>query len=159
MKRILFLGQAPARPSSKHDIPGTYLHKWLQGKGFTDQDILNYCHFYALIAEFPGATKHGHLTPKRAQIELHRPILIKAIQDIHPEIIVPVGRMAINELLQKDAPLEERVGAKFEVDPFNSLRKRILCIPLSHPSGRSIWNQTHKIHVQQALELLRKAVF
>ena len=155
MKQIFFLGQAPARPSSKHEIPGTYLHKWLSGIGFADEYILNNCHFYALMAEFPGTTKNGHLTPTNTQIALHRPVLIKAIQSIQPDVIVPVGKMAISELLQKNVALNEVIGTKFQVNPFNTLGEDIPCIPLSHPSGRSAWNHTHKVQVQKALDLLR----
>lgn len=157
MKQIFFLGQAPARPTSKHEIPGTYLHRWLRGIGFTDEEILNSCHFYALMDEFPGATKGGHLAPTKQQIEHHRPVLIKTLQSIQPEIIVPVGKLAISEVLQKKATLDEVTGTSLQLNPFNALEKPILCIPFSHPSGRSAWNHTHKEKVTQALKLLRQA--
>lgn len=155
MKRIFFLGQAPARPSTKHEIPGTYLHKWLHDIGFSDEEITNNCHFYALMGEFPGATKSGHLAPTLAQIELHRPALVEAIQIIQPEIIVPVGKMAISEVLQINASLADVIGEEFQVNPFGALAISIPCIPLSHPSGRSAWNHMHKSQVQKALNLLR----
>lgn len=158
MKQIFFLGQAPARPSSKHEIPGTYLHKWLREIGLTDKDILSNCHFYALAAEFPGSTKNGHLAPTKVQIEHHRPILAKALQAIQPDIIVPVGKMAISEVLgQKNAPLDMLVGISLKINPFNALANDILCIPLPHPSGRSAWNHTHKAQVQKSLDLLQRA--
>lgn len=157
MKQIFFLGQAPAKPSSKHEVPGTYLYKWLHSIGFTDEEIIKNCHFYALMAEFPGATKNGHLAPTSAQIELHRPTLIGAIQTIQPEIIVPVGKLAISEVLQKKATLNELVGTSLQLNPFDALGKNTLCIPFSHPSGRSAWNHIHKPQVQQALHLLRSA--
>lgn len=157
MKQIFFLGQAPARPSSKHEIPGTYLHKWLHEIGFTDDDILNNCHFYALTDEFPGAIKGGHLTPTPAKVKLHRPVLIKALQNSKPNIIVPVGKLAISEVLQQKTSLDEVIGRTFQVNPFEALQKSIPCIPLSHPSGRSAWNHTHKPQVQQALKLLHDA--
>ncbi len=155
MKQIFFLGQAPARPSSKHEIPGTYLHKWLREINFTDQDILNNCHFYALMAEFPGATKNGHLAPTLIQIEHHRPVLIEAIKIIQPDIIVPVGKLAINEILQRKVSLDEVVGKEFRVNPFEAMPENITCIPFSHPSGRSTWNHMHKPQVQKALSLLQ----
>jgi uracil-DNA glycosylase len=155
MKQIFFLGQAPARPSSKHEVPGTYLHKWLRSIEFSDEEILKNCHFYALTADFPGATKGGHLEPTRAHIELHRPALIEAIQTIQPDVIVPVGKMAISEILHQQTSLDEVVGKTFQINPFDALPKSILCIPLSHPSGRSAWNHTHKSQVQQALKVLR----
>ena len=157
MKRIFFLGQAPAKPSSKHAVPGTYLHAWLHGIGFSDAEIINNCHFYALIDEFPGATKSGHLAPTRTQIELHRPALVGALQTIQPEILVPVGKMAISEVLQINASLSDVIGKEFQINPFEALPEPIPCIPLSHPSGRSAWNHTHKSQVLKALGLLQGA--
>lgn len=157
MNRIVFIGQAPARPTSKHDIPGTYLHAWLHAIGFSDEALQNNCFFYALTDNFPGATKSGHLAPTKQQIETHRPVLIKALQAIQPEIIVPVGKMAITEVLQrKEVTLNDTIGQKYTINPFQALQKPITCIPFSHPSGRSAWNHTHKAHVQKALQLLKQ---
>ncbi len=156
MKKIFFLGQAPAKPSSKHDIPGTYLHTWLHSIGFTEEQITNDCLFYALTDTFPGASKHGHFAPTKEQIELHRPVLRKVLASAQPDVIVPVGKMAIAEIFQDTSTsLEETVGKTFYVNPFQALEHEIACIPLSHPSGRSAWNHTHKDHVRQALQLLK----
>lgn len=155
MKKIFFLGQAPARPASSHEIPGTYLYPWLSSIGFTDTEIEKYCHFHALTDSFPGASKSGHLAPTNDQMERHRPALIKALQDLQPELIVPVGKMAISEILRrKDITLSDVVGRQFSVNPFGCLNDEIVCVPLSHPSGRSAWNYLHKDEVQEALQLL-----
>lgn len=109
------------------------------------------------MADFPGATKSGHLAPTSTQVKLHRPTLTRAIQTIQPEIIVPVGKMAIGEILQKNTSLNDIVGKELQINPFEALAQPISCIPLSHPSGRSAWNHTHKPQVQQALHLLHDA--
>lgn len=159
MKTLLFLGQAPARPSSKHDIPGTYLHAWLHSIGLSNEEILDHCHFYALTDVFPGASKSGHLPPTKAQISQHLPVLQSAIRKISPDIIVPVGKMAIAEITQeKNATLDKYIGTKFTINPFKALPHEITCIPLSHPSGRSVWTQTHKDLVMHALNLLQEEV-
>lgn len=156
MKTILFIGQAPARPSSKHEIPGSYLHKWLHSIGINDEKITNYCHFYALTDTFPGATKAGHTPPTKEQIAAYQPTLEEAIRSLNPDIIVPVGKMAIHTITnKKDVLLEETIGQVFTINPFNVLENPIVCISLSHPSGRSSWNHTHKELVEQALQLLK----
>ncbi len=158
MKKVLFLGQAPAKPASKHDIPGTYLHKWLHSISFTDEMIRENCHFYALTDVFPGSSRSGHLPPTKEMVAAHRPALQKVITSIQPDIIVPVGKMAISELLdRKIVSLEETIGSSFKINPFNALDHTVSCIPFSHPSGRSAWNHTHKDHVTQALELLKQS--
>ncbi len=156
MKKVFFLGQAPARPLSKHDIPGTYLHAWLRSIGYGDTDIKERCYFYALIDTFPGASKSGHLPPTPAQIAAHRPILQATLRQVQPDIIVPVGKMAISEIFgQKDTALTDVVGKQFSINPFDSLDHPIICIPFSHPSGRSIWNHLHKDLVAESLQNLQ----
>lgn len=156
MKRILFIGQAPARPLSKHEVAGTYLNAWLSSIGMTDADIRHYCHFHALIGAFPGADKTGHLVPTKDQIRAYRPTLEKTIKDVRPELIVPVGKLAIHEILgNKTAALTDIIGRQFSINPFDCLNDEIVCIPLPHPSGRSAWNYLHKDKVQEALRLLQ----
>lgn len=158
MKTILFIGQAPARPSSKHEVPGTYLHAWLYSIGFSNDDILKHCHFYALTNIFPGSTRNGHLPPTAAQIALHKPVLLQTISHIKPHVIIPVGKMAISEVLNtKTIKLEEVIGKEFLTKPFGIGSHSILCIPFSHPSGRNAWNHTHKPLVQKSLQLLQQS--
>lgn len=158
MKTILFIGQAPARPASKHEIPGTYLHTWLHAIGISDNDIKQHCHFYALTDAFPGSTKNGHLPPTAAQIALHKPTLLQALGKLKPDILVPVGKMAIGEVMNMHpTKLEETVGQQFQITPFGIGSKTILCIPLSHPSGRNAWNHMHKPLVQRSLQLLQQS--
>ena len=154
MKTIFFLGQAPARPDSKHEIAGTYLYPWLSSIGMTDDEIAKYCHFYALVDAFPGAGKNGHLAPTKEQIAQFRPTLVKTLQSIQPDLIVPVGKLAIGEVLQRTVSLSDVVGKQFSVNPFGCLQDEIVCVPLSHPSGRSAWNYLHKVQVEDALRLL-----
>ncbi len=157
MKKVFFLGQAPAKPSSKHAVPGTYLHSWLRQIGLNDSDIREHCSFYALVEAFPGSTKHGHLVPQSLQVLAHRPFLIKTLRHINPEIIVPVGKLAISELLeQKHIALDEIIGNKVSLNPLNALGHDIICIPFSHPSGRSTWNARHPEKVQAMLALLKR---
>ena len=142
MKKIFFIGQAPARPESKHEVAGTYLYSWLSSIGFTDDEIKKYCHFYALVGAFPGADEKGHLAPTKEQIARFRPTLVKTLQNVQPDLIVPVGKLAISEVLQRNISLSDVVGKQFSVNPFGCLQDEIVCIPLSHPSGRSAWNDS-----------------
>ena len=158
MKKIVFIGQAPARPSSKHEVPGTYLYAWLQKIGLSEEQISQNCYFYALIDHFPGSTQHGHAAPSSAQIAEHLPSLRASIVSVQPDIIVPVGKQAIEAILGAEgSKLVDIVGNRYEVDPLRALGRTITCIPLSHPSGRSTWNAVHKKQVADALSLLKGA--
>ena len=159
MKKIVFIGQAPARPSSKHEVPGTYLHSWLQQIGLSDCQIIENCYFYALIDYFPGTAQHGHAAPTTAQISAYRSTLESNIFSVQPDIVVPVGKQAIEEVLSlKNSKLIDIIGNKYEIDPFGILGRPIICIPLSHPSGRSTWNALHKNQISDALAALKATV-
>jgi uracil-DNA glycosylase len=156
MKRVVFIGQAPARPTSKHGVAGTYLRPWLYELGLDEQTIVRHCRFYALIDSFPGSDTHGHLRPTPEQIVRHRPLLLNLIKEFMPDIIVPVGAMAIKEVLPNVAGgLQNTVGHTYYVDLFGGFGKEILVIPLPHPSGRSVWINTNRDKVAKALLLLK----
>lgn len=159
MKRVIFIGQAPARPTSKHSVAGTYLRPWLYELGLDEQAIMQNCQFYALIGSFPGSGTHGHLRPTPEQIERYRPLLISRVKEFKPDIIVPVGAMAIKEVLPNVAGgLQDIVGYTYYADPFDSLGKEMLVIPLPHPSGRSVWIATNRDKVASALLLLKNNI-
>jgi len=159
MKKILFIGQAPARPASKHDIPGKYLHAWLEKIGINSEAIETSCYFYALTDTFPGSSRHGHNIPTPEQIAAHLPILRRDIAAIQPDIIVPVGKMAIVHILApRSDKLIDCIGTKSFIDPLGVLGHPIPCIPLSHPSGRSSWNALHPELVAAGLALLQQEV-
>lgn len=160
MKKVFFLGQAPARPSSKHEVVGTYLHPWLTTRiGLCENDIKDYCYFYALVDIFPGSHDRGHMAPLPEQILAHRSVLKRALSHIQPNIIVPVGKMALVEVLgDKNIKLSDYVGTSLKLDPFDALGHTIISIPISHPSGRSTWNALNAEKITPALTLLRKAV-
>lgn len=157
MKRAFFIGQAPARPGSKHEVAGVYLRAWLYGIGLTEEAIQSTCRFDALAAQFPGHTKAGHLAPTPADIQAHRPQLIAALREWQPDIVVPVGKMAIHTLIgQSQQPLTEIIGKRYTINPLDALTAPVACIPIPHPSGRSVWNVQHPTLIARALTLLQQ---
>lgn len=155
-KRIVFIGQAPARPDSKHGVAGTYVRPWLYGLELDDQTITRQCRFYALIGSFPGSNKQGHLRPTPEQISEHRPVLIDLLKNFEPDILVPVGAMAIAEVLPEAiGGLGNIIGNVYKTDPFGSLGHEVTIIPWPHPSGRSTWLSTHPDEVAKAQALLK----
>ena len=158
-KRIVFIGQAPAKPGSKHDVAGTYVRPWLYHIGLDEQTIIQQCRFYALIGTFPGSSQQGHLRPTPQQVLEHRPILIALLQDFQPDILVPVGAMAIAEILPKTTgTLQDIIGTTYRADPFGCLGHEITIIPWPHPSGRSTWLSTRPDKVATALALLKMSL-
>ena len=120
--------------------------------------IANSCLSYALTDVFPGSTKNGHAAPSKDAIAAHLPILRQAIKETQPIIVVPVGQMSIRYIIGSDEKLIDVVGKTYMIDPLESLGRQIACIPLPHPSGRSVWNSTHNELVLQALDLLKTEI-
>lgn len=158
MRKIVFIGQAPARPGSKHEVAGTYLHAWLRRIGFSDEQITRHCVFLALIDNFPGMNGRSHAVPSPRAIAAYRPVLLAKLQEIQPDILVPVGKLAIAEIMNTtDAKLTEVIGKQFTSNTFDVLQKDVSIIPLPHPSGRSTWTNQHPELVNRALHIIKDA--
>jgi uracil-DNA glycosylase len=56
---------------------------------------------------------------------------------LHPELVLPVGKLAITQFLG-ERPLAETIGHTFRVDYRGHA---VDCIPLPHPSGASPWHR------------------
>jgi uracil-DNA glycosylase len=137
-------------------MPGAYVRPWLYRIGLDEAVITDNFRFYALMASFPGSNETGHLRPTAEQIQEHRPVLIQLLRDFQPDIVVPVGAMAIKEVLPAvKGTLSDAVGNVYKADPFASLGRDIVIVPWAHPSGRSTWVATHGERVEASLEQLR----
>ena len=69
--------------------------------------------------------------PSRAMLATCRPHLSREFELLRPEIVVPIGRLAIRELLGIGR-LSEAVGETFRYDG-------VVYVPLPHPPGASTW--------------------
>lgn len=160
-KKILVIGQAP--PEHIQEIPfgKTRLFKWLGEVGLDQQEALITIEFAALIGHFPGKGKKGHLAPSQTEICRYRPELIKILQKTDPKVIVPVGLLAIREVLNnKDALMTNSVGRSFSIAPLGLSGKKLKIVPLPHPSGASAWVYMgeNSILLKNALSELRNAI-
>jgi uracil-DNA glycosylase len=70
---------------------------------------------------------------------------------VQPKVVLAVGGLAIETLLNQKLRLVEAVGCVFEVDGR-------WVLPLPHPSGASLWpnRPENQAKIQQALLLLRE---
>jgi uracil-DNA glycosylase len=77
--------------------------------------------------------------------------LIREIRLFRPDLILPVGRAAIDSILG-ETKLADVVGKKFRRPVFGHL---CVVIPLPHPSGASPWVYRNPRLHEKALALLR----
>ena len=132
-RRAYILGQAPGILEGEERRPwrgraGQTLRRWLE----LDEDVF-YATFYCASVTrcYPGKdAKRGDRTPTRREQELCAPWREWELRLIRPELIVPVGRLAIKRLLGFDDLA--CVGASFPCHD-------TVAVPLPHPSGASAW--------------------
>ncbi len=148
--RIMLVGQAPGITEVTTRLPftgpaGRRLEGWFAEAGISRDEI----YFAALARCFPGKAKGGgDKVPSRAMISNCRPHLRAEFEMLRPRLVIPVGGLAIKELLGV-GQLVEAVGLSFEKDG-------VVYVPLPHPSGASTWLNAaeNKERLRAALAML-----
>ena len=148
--RIMIVGQAPGITEIQALRPfnaasGRRLFQWLGRAGFDEADFRDMQYISSVTKCYPGKMPNGRgdRRPSREEIELCRSYLDRTMAIIRPELIIPVGGLAIEALLGK-VKLEDIVGKVWQRPaPWDETRSVIL-VPLPHPSGASAWTNTPK---------------
>jgi uracil-DNA glycosylase len=155
-QRSLLVGQAPGSVEVGIGLPfagaaGRTLRRWLAPLGITDHEsFLAWFAVAAVLKCYPGRAPSGRgdRVPTRAERERCRPWTDAALRLVDPVLVVPVGRLAIDDWLGP-RPLSEIVGQRFAVDGRT-------VVPLPHPSGASAWTNdpANRLLVERAVELI-----
>ena len=158
--RWMLVGQAPGRKEAALGRPfagaaGRRLFQWLSEAGFEEQQFRSFCYVTAMMKCFPGNGVRGDLKPSRQQVINCAPWLEQELALVRPDVLMPVGQLAIERFLGK-ARLEELVGRRF----CRLIAGRaVTVIPLPHPSGASAWTNApeNRVLIQRAIRLVRGA--
>lgn len=149
---MLLVGQAPGSTEVTTRLPftgpaGKRLMGWFERAGLSREEV----YLSALCRCFPGKAKGGgDLAPSRAMMQNCRPHLLRELELLRPEVVAPVGGLAIKELLGITR-LSEAVGKTIR-------RDGIVYVPLPHPSGTSTWLNApeNKERLDRALAMLKE---
>jgi len=162
MKKVLIIGQAmPKPPYPKQPFGRTKLYIWLSSINITQDIIDNSFEFGALVSYFPGSKNGSHLVPTKQMIKDDMPQLKRQCNTFKPDILIPVGKLAIQYALQiEKISLKDCIGRKYFRKPFGLYNSEISIIPLPHPSGASSWfyNEENKKLLNKALEVLKDSI-
>ncbi len=152
--RLMVIGQAPGRVEVGEThrpfsgSAGKRLFRWLQQAGWEEETFRTCFYMTSITKCFPGPHKSGRgdRAPSRREQQMCEPWLIAELTLVDPEVVIPVGRMAIERFFGRGRRLHEIIGGRYHVDG------RIL-IPLPHPSGASSWIQkpAHRALIQRAI--------
>ncbi len=163
-KTVFVVGQAmPKPPYPPRPFGRTKLYSWFAQARIPESYIKANFHFGALVSFYPGSRNGNHIVPDHATITRERPQLIRKLNKINPDIILPVGKLAITYALSTSPDcrsLTDCVGRSFVQRPFGWGDSDKLIIPLPHPSGASTWfyTDTNKQLLEQALQILRASL-
>jgi uracil-DNA glycosylase len=151
--RMMVLGQAPGITEKEAGRPfnagsGTRLFKWLKGAGIEEDWFRTTQYMTSITKCYPGRTKSGSgdRVPSKDEQLLCRPFLEGEITLLNPDLIMPVGRLAIEYFFPAKPALKEVIGTQQQMDGR-------WIVPLPHPSGASRWHQ-----VEENRMLIEKAV-
>lgn len=131
-KKILILGEAPGETEDQKNKPfvgkaGNFLEEKLGEDGI---DMRNDCWMYNALICHPAENR----TPTSEEISYCRPNLTNILKDIKPNVIVPVGRVALESVLsgiwkEDIGPIGRWVGWKIP-----SVELNAWILPTWHPS-------------------------
>ena len=156
--KIMTIGQAPGITEIEAGRPfnagsGKRLFQWLGEAGIDETWFRSTQYMTSVTKCYPGRAKSGSgdRVPSPHEQKLCRPFLDQEIELANPQLIIPIGKLAIGIFYPKNAKLTDIIGTEKEVS------SRWI-IPLPHSSGASRWHQTeeNRALIQKAIELIRK---
>ena len=154
---VLLVGQAPGPREGQFGRPfawtaGKTLFRWFEEAMGVNEERFRAGVYMAAVARcFPGkASGGGDRRPAPVEIERCQTYLIRETAILRPELILPVGTLAIEQVIGHKGPLVEVIGKALRTT-YHGVAADVICLP--HPSGASTWHR-----VSPGKELLRQAL-
>ncbi len=152
---ILLIGQAPGDKEGGFGKPfawtaGKTMFKWFEQIGLDEESFRQRVYMAAVCRCFPGKNPTaGDRVPSKEEIANCEGWLKAEIELLKPELILPVGKLAISQLMEVNK-LNDVIG---KVHRVNFHGHDADAIPLPHPSGASTWHR-----MEPGITLLKHAL-
>lgn len=174
--RVMLVGQAPGKVESAGGAPfsgraGRTLFRWLASVGLDEETVRSRVYIAAITRCYPGANASGRgdRVPSPTERSNCSRWLSAELRIIRPSLLIPVGRLAIDAFLGP-RPLDEVIGGEHPVTHdgrhtsgtrgtrVGDDARRMVVVPLPHPSGASSWvhEPGHKELLGDALDLIAR---
>ncbi len=164
VSKVMLIGQAPGFKEIEVLKPfawtaGKTLFNWFNQIHIKEDNFRQHIYISAICRCFPGKTikngvpqKTGDRVPTKAEINNCSQWLNQEINILQPELIIPVGKLAISQFLNFNK-LTDVIGRQHRI---NLINHHCDLIPLPHPSGASTWPRTEpgKSLLTQALNTI-----
>jgi len=157
--RLMLIGQAPGQEEVPTRKPfsgdaGKRLFRWLRRVGWTEEEFRERFYITSVTKCFPGKAEKGSgdRVPSAAERDLCRPWMEWELHLVQPEVIIPVGKLAINLFFPPDTKMDEVIGQRI----LDEAGRHI--VPLPHPSGASRWHMDPRNvgYIDQAIWHLKR---
>lgn len=142
---VFLLGQAPGAHEGELGRPfawtaGKTLFKWFEeATGASEALVRERVYFAAVARCFPGKAKGGgDRRPNPAEVARCRRFIEGEIAILRPKLVLPVGTLAIAEVLGHEGPLVDVVGVARRAR-YHGVEVDVIALP--HPSGASTWHR------------------
>ena len=144
---VMLIGQAPGVREGPAGKPfawtaGKTMFGWFAQLGLTEEEFRQRVYMAAVCRCFPGKAPNGgggDRVPDEDEIAHCSKHLAAEAKILRPRLVIPVGKLAIEQLFPETEKLVEIIGTQqraqlggVEMD----------AIPLPHPSGASTWHRT-----------------
>ncbi|HEY0193438.1 MAG TPA: uracil-DNA glycosylase family protein [Kofleriaceae bacterium] len=145
MSPVMLIGQAPG----VHEGPAGKPFAWTAGKtmfgwfaqlGLTEDQFRARVYMAAVCRCFPGkaAKGGGDRVPSPDEVARCSRHLARELQILQPQLIIPVGKLAIAQLAPDAAQLVDVVGQRQRRE-LAGVAFDVIALP--HPSGASTWHR------------------
>jgi len=161
--RVMLVGQAPGVKEPMLGRPfgwtaGRTLFRWFEETcGITEAEFRERIYISAVCRCFPGKAKSGggDRVPDKTEIAECAGWLRREFEILQPQLILPVGKLAITQFLPGVGKLVEVIGKQTRIE-FSGVSCDV--VPIPHPSGASTWHRSDpgKSLTVQALKLATK---
>ncbi len=157
--KVYLCGQAPGPREGALGRPfawtaGKQLFRWFEGLGVDEEAFRSRAYIAAVCRCFPGKTAQGgDRVPSPAEVTACSGWMKREIELLRPELVIPVGKLAIETLMPGSGALAGIVGKTVRREIFGHVTD---LVPLPHPSGASTWFKMEpgRTLTEKALRLL-----
>jgi len=157
MSPVMLIGQAPGTREGPAGKPfawtaGKTMFGWFAGLGLSEEQFRERVYMAAVCRCFPGKAPGGggDRVPDAGEIERCSKHLQAEVKLLHPQLVIPVGKLAIAQLYPDIDKLTEVIGQQRK-GSIAGVEFDVIALP--HPSGASTWHRTEpgKTLLAQAL--------
>ena len=164
MSPVMLVGQAPGAREPALQRPfawtaGKTLFRWFEEAcGVTEEAIRAKVYIAAVCRCFPGKAVRGgggDRVPRQEEIDRCATWLRREFEILQPQLVIPVGKLAIAQFFPEVSKLVEIVGQRQLIE-FAGVNCDAIALP--HPSGASTWHRSEPGRglTAEALRLIAK---